>query len=283
MEAITPAKGIQYMVFAVFCFALMNACAKSLPNIGAHELVFFRSIISFSISFWFIRKENIPILGNNRKWLLIRGFTGLVALTIFLSTIKHMPLASASTIQYLSPIFTVLFGIWINQQKVNPVRWILFAVAFMGAICIKGFDSRVSVFWLSMGVLASAIAGLAYNAVIRCRDTDHPITIVMYFPMVAIPITGIACLFDWKTPHGMDWLFLLGMGITAQIAQYFTTRALHSQAASKVTPWNYFGALFSLVIGYFIFDEQVGWLSVFGMVLIISAVVTNSKIRLTTG
>ncbi len=272
-------QGILFMVVSVFFFAVVNTCAKLLPAIPVHELVFFRSLVSFTFSFLFLKSRGIPIFGNNKKWLLIRGATGLIALTLFFATIKNMPLAAASTIQYLSPVFTVFFAIWLNDQKVRPVQWLFFALAIAGILMIKGFDTRISLTWLAVGVASALVAGLAYNAVIRCSETEHPVVVVLYFPLVSLPITGAWCAFDFVMPNGWDWLILLLMGSATQVAQYFATRALSSDAAGKITPWTYFGALFSMGIGYLLFNEPITALAIVGMLVMVTAVILNARLK----
>lgn len=267
------------MLISVFFFALMNASAKYLHHIPVHELVLFRSLFVCAVSFYFIKKLHLPVAGNNKKWLLIRGISGLSALLLFFMTLKKLPLASATSLQYLSPIFTVIFAVWLNHQKVRHIQWFYFTIAFLGVLLIKGFDDRIDIFWVAVGVLSSVISGFAYNSIIRLRKSDHPYTIVIHLTFVSIPVTAIWSLFDFLMPVGWDWFWLLVMGICTQIAQYFTTMALISGKADQVTPWNYTGAVISLLIGYSVFDESVSWLAVAGIALIVVALVLNSQLR----
>jgi drug/metabolite transporter (DMT)-like permease len=271
--------GILYMIFSVLCFAIVNVIAKTLHHIPVHELIFFRAFVSFFISWWYIRKLKLSFWGNKKKWLFMRGLTGLGALLLFFSTIKHMPLATASTIQYLSTIFTVFLAVYINKQAVRPIQWFFFLLAMLGVVLIKGFDTQVETIWLLAGIASAVLAGLAYNSIIRAKAHDHPLTIVMYFPLVSIPLMGIWCLFHWVQPQGWDWLLLLIMGIFTQFAQYLMTLALHSDRASKVTPWNYSGAIFSLIFGWIFFDEIIQMVSFIGMIVIGVAVVLNARLK----
>jgi drug/metabolite transporter (DMT)-like permease len=271
--------GVQFMLISVFFFAMMNASAKYLHHIPVHELVFFRSLVVCAVSFYFIKKLHLPVAGNNRKWLLIRGISGLTALLLFFMTLKKLPLASATSLQYLSPIFTVIFAVWLNHQKVRSIQWVYFLIAFVGVLLIKGFDDRVDVSYVLLGVLSSIVSGFAYNSIIRLRNSDHPYTIVIHLTFVSIPVTAIWSFFDFLMPVGWDWFWLLFMGLCTQIAQYYATKALISGKADQVTPWNYIGAVFSLVIGYLVFDESISWLSVAGIALIVFALVLNSRLR----
>ncbi|MFN5417395.1 MAG: DMT family transporter [Flavobacteriia bacterium] len=165
-------KAILYIIGSGLSFLIVNFFVKILGNgpdseilptskaIPAHELVFFRSIISFSISFYLMKRKNIPILGTNKKWLLIRGFSGMIALTMFFYTIHHLPIAVASTIQYLAPIFTVILAIFIVSEKVLKLQWIFIIIAFSGAVLIglSNFFSQsntkdISLFWVVTGII----------------------------------------------------------------------------------------------------------------------------------
>lgn len=266
------------MLLAVTCFAAVNALAKSMHRLPVHELVFFRSVVSLAFCLWYVRRFKLNPLGNNRKWLVLRGVFGLIALLLFFGTLKHMPLATATVIQYLSPLFTIyIAGKW-NNQHIRPIQWLYFSMAFAGVLLIKGWDARVPLLWLMAGIGSSIFAGLAYNAIIRAKGSDHPIVIVLYFPLVALPVTGVWCVFDWVTPQGMEWIGLLFMGALTQVAQYSTTMALHSDDASRVTPWNYFGAIIAVLIGMIWFNELPMLLSLAGMGLVVLGVVLNARL-----
>ena len=123
-------KGVLYMVISSFAFSLMQLCVKALPHISIAELVIFRSLVSLSICIFFLRKQQVSIWGNNTKVLLARGFFGIIALTLFFITLQNIPLASAVTIQYMSPIFTAFFAIYIMKEKTRLLQWMFFLKPF---------------------------------------------------------------------------------------------------------------------------------------------------------
>ncbi|NQV52939.1 MAG: DMT family transporter [Flavobacteriales bacterium] len=273
-------KGIAYILLSSLAYAVVNFCVKYLEDIPTHEIVFFRSIISLSICIVWIRHLKLPFWGNNKKWLVIRGFAGMSALFLFFVTIKHMPLASATTIQYISPIFTVLLATQLLGERVKTVQWLLFALAFIGVLMIKGFDDRISYLYLGIGVVSALISGVAYNAIMKCRMTDHPLTVVLYFPLIATPIMGVACVtVEWVTPQGIEWVLLLIMGVFTQIAQVYMTKALHADHSSRIMPFKYFGVLYAIGIGFLFFGEHLPWLSIIGIGLVLLGVILNAFVK----
>ena len=291
-------KGILFIVLSGLSFLVVNFLVKlfgmgteqhlfpNLQKIPAHELVLARSIISFSISSIIIKQKKLPFFGVNVKWLLIRGFAGMIALTLFFETIHHLPIAVASTVQYLAPIFTMIFTMLFLGERILKMQWLFVLVAFIGvtliglnALILKTNPVELDFFWLTLGLISAAFSGIAYTAIVKLKATDAPINIVSYFPMISIPIMSIWCLFDFVMPKGIEWLLLLIIGIFTQIAQMLLTKALHQDSASLITPFQYLGSIYAMLMGYFIFDERLNFLIIIGFGLILMGVVANTLIK----
>jgi drug/metabolite transporter (DMT)-like permease len=263
-----------------------NELIPHLQKYPAHELVFFRSLVSFAISAAIIKYRGLPILGNNRRWLLLRGSAGMLALTIFFFTLHKLPLAIASTLQYLSPIFTVLIASRLFREKVSTMQYFSSLIAFLGVVFIGlngltgGFSSqKTDLFWMGMGVLSAVLSGIAYNAIYKLKETEETINIVIYFPMLALPLTGIWCLFDFTVPRGIEWLILLTIGVFTQIAQVCMTRAFLSANTAVVAPFQYIGAIYALISGWFVFDEKLETASIIGVCLVVFGVICGTIFR----
>ena len=268
-------RGVWYMAIATFLFALMTVFVKLVPNIPALEIIFFRAIISVVICWWSLKRSRVPIFGNNRIMLTFRGIFGVIALTLNFYLIHEIPLATASTLTYLAPISTTLIGIWFVQEKVSPVQCLFFAISFAGVLVIQGFDTRVSLFHLGVGIVTSVFMGLAYNCVRKLSTDEHPLVIIFYFPFVCLPITGLWCLLYWVQPVGWEWFYLFMVGITSQAAQYFMTRAYQLAEISTVSIVNYTGIIYAIVLGFIFFGEGFNLLTYSGMGLVLVGVICN--------
>lgn len=266
------------MIISSFAFSLMHLCVKALPHIPVFELVFFRSIVSLIISYVLLKRKNVSVMGNNRKILFARGFFGATALTLFFITLQNIPLAGAVTIQYLSPIFTALFAVWLLKEKVKHRQWLFFALSFLGVFLLKGFDisGQISSKYIIVGLVSACLSGLAYNCIRILRSTEHPLVVVFYFPLVATPIMGGLSYFQWVSPEGMDWVYLIMLGIITQIAQIYMTKGIQSDTAGNIMTYKYVGVLFAFSYGYFIFGETYSFMSLFGIFLLLSGVLLNA-------
>jgi drug/metabolite transporter (DMT)-like permease len=288
-------KGILNILLSGICFLIVNFFVKILGSgnsfmgvvnkIPAHELVFFRSVISFTITFYYLKKSQIPVLGTNKKWLLIRGFSGMIALTLFFNTIHYLPLAIASTIQYLAPIFTVLLAVFFMKEKVKILQWFFIIISFSGAGLI-GFSSLVEIetvkidnFWVLLGILSAGFSGLAYVSILKLKTTEKPLNIVLYFPMLSIPIMGVWCFFDFVLPQGIEWFYLLIIGVFTHFAQISLTKAFQFGNANSISPFQYLGSIYAIILGYLIFDERLSFVSFLGIYLILFGVLMNVLVR----
>ena len=263
------------MLLAVFFFSLMNVFIKLLPTIPAVEIVFFRALVSLVISIVFLKLYKIKIWGNNKKILILRGIAGMFSLIFYFRLIQLIPLASAVTILFLAPIFTNILGIFIVKEKVHPLQWVFFFISFLGIIFVQGFDTRIRLTHLLIGVTASVFSGLAYNFIRKLKTSEHPLVIIFYFPLITMPFTGALASFDWIQPEGIQWLYLILIGIFTQTAQYFMTRSYQSEELSKVANLRYLSIILAWSYGFFIFGETYNLLSYFGIFLAILGVLLN--------
>ncbi len=267
--------GVRYMLLAIFCYGLMNVAVKQLSDFTAIQVVLFRSIISLVISWSMLKAQGVSVWGNNKKILILRGLLGASALTLYFYTLHHLPLATALVIQYLSPIFTAIIASIFLKEKLKPIQWSFFALSFLGVLLIKGLDTRVSMFMLGLGVLSAIGSGAAYTCIRKLKTSEHPLVVVFYFPLITVPITGTYSIFDWKMPEGLNWFWILMVGLTTQVAQVFMTKAYQIERASTVAAVTYTGILYALIFGYLIFDERYDWGTFMGMGLAIVGVLLN--------
>lgn len=269
-------QGARYMLLSTLFFALMNVCVKLLGHLPALEIILFRSVISIVISYITLRLLDIRPWGSNHFFLIARGTTGALALILYFFTLQQMPLATAVTIQYLAPIFTTVLGVFIVKEKVKAWQWAFFLLSFAGVLVVEGVDTRVDPLYLALGVVSAVFSGFSYNSIRRLKGREHPLVVVFYFPMVALPIAAIYCLFNWVSPQGLDWLWLGLTGVFTQGAQVCMTKAYQAEKLSNVANLNYIGILYALGLGFVFFGEAFRPEVYLGMGLVLLGVVLNT-------
>ncbi len=272
-------KALQFMLISVFAFTIMNTLIKYLQHLPAFELVFFRSISSSIICFFLLTKQGIPVLGNQRKLLITRGLVGVTAMFLFFAVIKLIPFGSAVSLRYISPIFAGILAIFILKERITPLQWGCFFLAFIGVLLIKGFDTRVSFLGLGLIILSAFFSGMVYIIIRKIGQRDHPLVVVNYFMFTATCVGGLFTIFNWQSPVGIEWVILLSMGIFGFFGQLFMTKAYQIASIGTVAPMKYLEAAFALLVGWFWFGEGYTILGLVGIGLIIFGMLLNIYVK----
>ncbi len=266
-------EGFSQMLFSTLCFALANVFVKKVTHLPTMEIVFFRCAFGVIFCYIGLRRVGADWKGSNRKLLLMRGLFGTTGLYLFFLTLKEIPLASAMTIQYLSPIFTTVIAIFLLKENVKILQWFFYALAFVGVLMIEQFDSRITFVYLVIGIASAFCSGVAYNLVRTLREREHPLTVVLHFQLVGFIIGLIFIFFEWQTPRGWDWFYLIIIGATSQLGQIFLTNAFQKERAASVAIVSYTGLIYGLLIGWFVFGEVQATESLLGMLLVVGGVI----------
>lgn len=271
--------GVKYMLLATAFFTLMNVGVKYLERIPVYEIVTFRAAVTLVVGYLLIKRAGLSPWGNNKPLLLLRGLSGTVALVFYFTTLQMMPLSSAVTIQYLSPIFTIVIAGFMLREYTRGLQWLFFLLAFGGVVLVKGFDPRVTPAGLAMGIVAALFSGLAYNFIRKLKDHDDALVVVFYFPLVTLPLVGSYTAFHWVQPDLGELGILLLVGLLTTAMQIFMTKAYQSDRASNISIYNYLGTVYAIVIGYLVFAEPVTAMAALGFALIIFGVVMGTHYR----
>ena len=267
--------GVRSMFLSTFFFAMANVCVKQVAHLPAMEIVFFRCLLGVVFCFYGLKRANADWRGSNRTFLLLRGVFGTTALYCFFVTVQHIPLATAMTIQYLSPIFTAIIAIFLLKEKVRIPQWFFYALAFTGVLFIEQVDERVDPFYLALGILSAFGSGMAYNLVRSLKEKEHPLTVVFHFQLTGMVAGFLFTIFNWTTPAGWDWLYLVLIGIFSQLGQIFLTDALQKEKAASVAIIVYTGLIYGLSIGWLYFGEAQNPASLLGMLLVVVGVILS--------
>ena len=110
-------------------------------------------------------------------------------------------------------------------------------------------------------------------------ETDHPVGVVIWFHLVAVPVTGGWTAFTWVPPVGTEWLLALAVGLLSVVAQVAMTFALHQGEANVIMPFKYFGAVLAFIFGLLLFDEHLNQWALAGIGLVILSVTINTVLK----
>ncbi|TPN89322.1 DMT family transporter [Aquimarina algicola] len=263
------------MLISTLSFTVMNLIVKYLAHFGSGQLVLFRAFGSLFFTMSYLISNKISIAGNQKKLLILRGIVGVTSMGLFFMSVDYLPIGSAVSLRYLSPIFATIFAVIFLREHVKPIQWLFFLMAFGGVLMIKGFDPNINTLGLTL-VLGSAIfSGGVYVIINKIGQKDHPVVIVNYFMWISFIVGGILSFFDWTMPSGIEWVLLLSLGVFGYFGQLFMTKAFQSQATNKIVSLKYAEVIFTMIAGAFWFIDVYPPLSIVGTLLVITGLILN--------
>lgn len=287
-------KGIFYMLLAAMGFSLMGGAAKLLKgSFGAGQLVFWRNAVGLVVLIaGFIVKppEN---KGGKFHLLLFRGMMGTTALYTLLYCILHIPLGTAMTYNLTSALFIAVFSFLLFREYHG--RAVLFAVllGFTGMLLIYKPAMHFPWYYHMAGLISGITSALAYITVNRLAGYYDSRIIVLAFIGTGVLVPAVFMLIryignippddvffiNWQWPDGIQWFYILWLGLAALFGQYFVTKAYGADKAGIVSAIGYANIIFSVFIGMALGDAFPDWMSSLGIFCIIASGVIISLVK----
>jgi S-adenosylmethionine uptake transporter len=281
------------MTCAALLFSLMGACVKlASAQYGAGEIVMYRSLVGVLLMGALLRwngtgwRTQVPAM---HFW---RSSSGVAALVMWFYAIGGLPLATATTLNYMSSVWIALFllggaalapQVAAGASRVDGRLVAAVMVGFAGvALVMRPTIEREQAWHGFVGLLSGLLAAVAYLQVSALGRVGEPETrVVFYFSLFGI-VAGVAVAlagggFSAHTPLGA--LLLLAIGVLAAVAQWMMTRAYARGATLTNAALAYLGIVFSLVWGLWWFDDPITPMAMGGIVLIVVAGLAATFLR----
>ena len=275
--------GARFMLLSALGFALMAACVKYVSSIGIplFEIVAARAVVSLIISYLDVKRKKISIWGNNKLLLMARGTVGTAALICVYYSVTTLPLAEATILQYVHPIFTGLLAMLLLKERLQASTLICIAVSLLGLYFMilpnmyGNIAADLPLFSILIALLGAFGSSVAYIIVRKLSQTEDSSVIIFYFPLVALPTSIFLIGDDFIQPDLYLTFLLILIGVFTQIGQYGLTKAMQTQAAGKTSAYSYVQIIFSMFIGVVWFNEVPAMWTYLGGSLIISGALIN--------
>ena len=266
-------KGVQWMLISTVFFSIMGASVKfGSTNFTPAELVFYRALISLIVVTTIMKITSVNFTSNYLRLHLTRSFVGFISLVLFFYAICYLPLNTAMTLNYTSPIFVGLLMPFILKRKVKANLFFAIVVGFIGIFfTLKPTFDNQSYLAGFLGLVSGFGAAMAYLYVTQLAQLKEPdIRTVFYFTLLSTIGAGIMTILgDIHKPQTEDIFFLLLLGFSATIAQLAITKAYRVGKTLGNAGLSYLTIIFSTIIGVFYFDENIDWHTYIGIILII--------------
>jgi S-adenosylmethionine uptake transporter len=262
-----------WMLVSALFFALMAACVKlASVHYGTAEIVLFRSLVGVIVLFVYARVSGQSLASSVAGMHLRRSVVGVSALALWFYAIARLPLGTAMTLNFSSPLFSTAFVIGAASLNGRRVPWVLaflVGVGFIGVVLIlhPSFGAGHEVAAL-LGLLSGLLSAVAYWHVRELGRIGEPEwRTVFYFSLCGCGL-GLAGALPEGLAHEHSFAglsVLLAVGVFATLAQLAMTRA-YGRGRTVLTANLQFSAIvFAALFGMIFFGDDLvfsGWLGI---------------------
>ncbi len=204
---------------------------------------------------------------------LLRSVFLMTTTGLFNAGISQVPLATATTIMFMSPILVTLLSIMVLGEHVGIRRWAGIVLGFIGAIIVmRVWETGLS--GLNQGalfLLAAALANACYQITTRRLRLDSPYTSLLFTAAAGALVTSFLLPFHWSMPDMKGWLLLISSGFIGCLGHLFLIKAFQSAPASVVAPFSYSSLIWATSMGFLIWGDVPQISTLVGAALIIGS------------
>ena len=250
-----------WMVAASFLFACMGVCVKlAAARYSAAEIVFYRSVISLALMVIIMRLQGVAFRTAHWRRQAFRGVSGFISLVLYFYAIAMLPLATAVTLNYTSPLFLTLYLAAFGAMALERRLVVVLGIGFLGVVMLLkptlGADQ-----WMGglIGLGSGVLAGLAYFNVRALGQLGEPeARTVFYFSLLSSAGGALWMLFfSFHALDGEGIALLLGVGVFATLAQLAMTRSYRAGNPLVSASLAYTAVPFATVFGVVIWGETL--------------------------
>jgi drug/metabolite transporter (DMT)-like permease len=272
------------MIVAGFFFAMMGVFVKfGAGEFDAAEMAFYRSFVGlfFIVALVVARKGTIRTarLGNHA----VRSVVGSVSLIGYFYAMSNLPLATAQTLNYTSPLFLAIATVVVLGERFS--YWLIAAIAlgFLGVAMllqptVQGGKESAALIGLFSGVF-SAWAYLSVRTLGKLGEPDY--RVVFWFTVIG----SVICA-GWQLAtssfHPLHWnnlWIVVGIGFCGTMAQLAMTRAYRTGNTLVVGSLSYSTLVFGAIATFALWNERLVPMELAGMAVIVASGVLAMRVE----
>ena len=268
-------RGSLWMLVAGLMFACMAACVKlGSVRFNAAELVFWRGAFGVVAigSFVAWRRERVvtPLWPRH----LARSISGCAALILSFLAIHFLPLATAYTLSYTSPLWLAVLVAVLAHERLHKPMWGALGLGLVGvAFLLKPSLGSAPWYGSAFGLAAGALSGVAYLNVRKLGEAGEPEWRTVFWFSVVCALCGLPFALANLDPHWSlrDAAIVLGVGGFGALGQLAMTRAYTAGRTLFTAALSYSTVVFAAIFGVVLFDDSIDLTGLIGIAAVVAS------------
>ena len=274
-------------------FSIHDSILKFIfQKVSLYEIYFGRTFIAATLSatFLLIYKKKIIFITHYPILSLVRVILHFLAFSMFFISLTYLSLAVATALYFSTPFFMSIFARTLLSENIGYRRWLAIFFGFIGVYIILNPNFSNFDFKNLLPLLCAFFYALSMTITKITSDKDDTYTQLFYFYIITI----ILCLFmyffigsgqfdkfsdptikfifrEWFSNFDYTWHYIVLMGILASIAFTCVFKAYSTYSTSITSIFEYSLIIWSIIIGYFLFDDIPTIRTIIGVIIVMSA------------
>jgi drug/metabolite transporter (DMT)-like permease len=251
-------------------------------TLSGAQVAFVRFAIGLVATGVIVAATGTPVRMVRKDLVFLRGAFGGFAVLLFFLAIAHLPVGTATLLNFTYPIFSAAFAALFLGEALGVATVTALAAAGAGVTLVIYGQGKVlggAYVWQAVGLTSAVLAGAAVTSMRAARSTDSAVMIFGSFCLVGVLCTAPPALLSWHMPAQKEWILLVLIGSLATVGQLFLTHALGAVDAATSGVISQMTVITAMVLGCTLDGEPFGRVSLAGVVLTLAGVTVSTGVR----
>lgn len=206
----------------------------------------------------------------NLKLHTLRSLAGWSGISLLFAAIAFIPLADATAISFLNPVFAMVLAIPLLGERVGKWRWLAAVIALSGGLILLQPGAEAFQAASLLALLSALVIGFEVIIIKLLAGREPVLQILLINNAIGLAIASVAVIFVWQPPTGAQWLALATLGLMMVLAQTCFIQAMRRAEASFVLPFSYATLVFAGLYDFAVFNAMPSSSSLLGAVIIVA-------------
>jgi drug/metabolite transporter (DMT)-like permease len=269
-----PLRGILLVVASTIFLASSDAAAKLLAaSIPAIEIVWLRYLSFCLIMLPIVLIGGLQdVLRPRRPGLLVlRGFGLLVSALLFVSSLKYLPIAAATAIVFVAPVFVTALSVPFLGERVGPHRWAAALIGLIGVLVIVRPGTSAFDIAAVLPICSALVWAFTLILTRKMGGADGPVATLAFAAVIGLAATSIMVPFVWVPPTMQAVAMGAFVGLASTAGHWMVVLAYRQADASVLATFSYSQLVWASLLGVLLFDTLPDRWTIFGSALIVAS------------
>src|SRR4051812_33010258 len=217
------------MVAAMACFIINDTLVKYVgQNVPAAQLIFIRSAMASLLVLAVVvaTGASAQIREIGRGWVVVRAALDAIATFLYLVSLFHLPIATATSIYSTLPLLITMLAALVIGERVRSTLWLATLLGLAGVLLIVQPPSGGLDVYAGVCFAATAVVAVRDIVTRRVRNSVPSIVVTLSTTLMVTILAGVLSLIEgWQQIRARDFGMLAMAAISLACAYALIVRS----------------------------------------------------------